>query len=281
MFNILLAAPTLFNRCSQFFPSSMKIVLAALLSFLCVKGLAQSNGPKRKLIWFDEFNYTGLPDQSKWDYETGFARNKEPQYYTRERLENARVEDGKLIIQAIKESYKGANYTSASLITLGKKHFRYGRVEVRAKVTKGVGAWPAIWMLGVNRQEVKWPFCGEIDILEYVGKDSTQVYGTTHYTDKDDVYHYQTEKPVVGKPWEDYHVYAINWDKKKIEFYYDDKCYFVYDLTKADHADYNPFRRKFYLLLNMALGREGTLGGRLDDRILPLTYEVDYVRVYK
>ena len=177
---------------------------------------------KGKLIFSDEFNYKGLPDSSKWTYEVGLVRNKEPQYYTSKRIENARVEDGNLVIEAKKEDYKGARYTSASLITLGKKHFKYGRIEVRAKVPKGLGSWPAIWMLGENRQQVKWPDCGEIDILEYVGKDSTQVYGTVHYADSAAKYHYIGEKPKVGAPNEDYHIYAIEWNKKSISFYYDD-----------------------------------------------------------
>lgn len=252
-----------------------------LFSLIACALFAQSDGTKRKLIWSDEFNYKGLPNANKWDYEVGLVRNKEPQYYTRDRLENARVEDGKLIIEARKEKYENANFTSASLITLNKKHFKYGRIEVRAKVCKGIGAWPAIWMLGVNRNFVKWPTCGEIDILEYVGKDSTQVYGTVHYADSTKKYQHEGKKPVVGRPEEDFHIYAINWDKDKIEFYYDNLNYYTFDISKAENAEGNPFRKQFYLLLNLALGREGTLGGRLDESILPLRYEVDYVRVYK
>ncbi|MGY0041158.1 RagB/SusD family nutrient uptake outer membrane protein [Pedobacter sp. NJ-S-72] len=237
---------------------------------------------KGKLIFSDEFNYTGLPDSLKWTYEVGLVRNKEPQYYTSKRMENARVEDGNLVIEAKKEDYKGAKYTSASLITLGKKHFRYGRIEVKAKVPKGLGSWPAIWMLGENRQLVKWPNCGEIDILEYVGKDSTQVYGTVHRSYADCAkYHYIGEKPKVGAPHEDYHIYAIEWNKKSISFYYDDLKYFVFEYKKAAYDPGKIFKRPFYLLLNLALGREGTLGGPLDDHILPLKYYVDYVRVYK
>lgn len=236
---------------------------------------------KRKLVFSDEFNVEGLPDSTKWTYEVGLVRNKEPQYYTSKRLENARVENGDLVIEARKEDYKGSKYTSASLITLGKKHFRYGRVEVRAKVPKGVGSWPAIWMLGENRQQVKWPNCGEIDILEYVGKDSTQVYGTVHYADSAAKYHYVGEKPKVGAPNEDYHIYAVEWDKKGISFYYDDLKYFIFDYKKAAYDPGKIFKKPFYLLLNLALGREGTLGGPLDEHILPLKYYVDYVRVYK
>ncbi|RYG06990.1 MAG: glycoside hydrolase family 16 protein [Chitinophagaceae bacterium] len=136
-------------------------------------------------------------------------------------------------------------------------------------------------MLGKNRTEVKWPNCGEIDILEFVGKDSTQVYGTVHYADSTKTYQFKTKKPVVGKPWENYHVYAMEWTKDKIEMYYDNLKYFEFDLKDADNPKDNPFRKEFYLLLNLALGREETLGGKLDDKILPLKYEVDYVRIYK
>lgn len=257
------------------------LFLIITLSALQQGAYAQSDGPKRKLVWSDEFNYTGLPDPKKWDYEQGFVRNKEPQYYTKDRLENARVGNGYLTIESRKEAYKDAHFTSASIITLGKKHLKYGRVEVRAKVCKGVGGWPAIWMLGTNRGPVKWPFCGEIDILEYVGKDSTQVYGTVHYADSTGTYKHKGEKPVVGNPYEDFHVYAIDWNEDRIEFYYDKLKYFVFELKDADNQVDNPFRKEFYLLLNLALGRQGTLGGPLDEKILPLKYEVDYVRIYK
>jgi beta-glucanase (GH16 family) len=255
--------------------------LALFLFVNLFSAFSQSEGPKRKLIWFDEFNYTGLPNSKKWDYEEGFVRNKEPQYYTRARLENASVANGLLTITARKEEYKDAHFTSASLKTLGKKHFRYGRMEMRAKVYKGVGGWPAFWMLGVNRTEVKWPNCGEIDILEYVGKDSTQVYGTVHYSDSTNTYQYSGKKPVVGQPYDGFHIYAVDWTENRMEFYYDNLKFFEFDLKNADHLKDNPFRKDFYLLLNLALGRVGTLGGPLNEKILPLKYEVDYVRVYK
>jgi len=259
----------------------MKTCQIIVLLLLGVNLATAQETKKGKLIFSDEFNYTGLPDSLKWTYEVGLVRNKEPQYYTSKRMENARVEDGNLVIEAKKEDYKGAKYTSASLITLGKEHFRYGRIEVKAKVPKGLGSWPAIWMLGENRQLVKWPNCGEIDILEYVGKDSTQVYGTVHYADSAAKYHYIGEKPKVDAPNEDYHIYAIEWNKKSISFYYDDLKYFVFEYKKAAYHPGKIFKRPFYLLLNLALGREGNLGGPLDDHILPLKYYVDYVRVYK
>lgn len=234
-----------------------------------------------KLVWSDEFNYSGLPDPAKWNYEIGFARNKEPQYYTEKRTENARVEDGCLVLEARKENYQGAAYTSASITTQGIAEFNQGRMEIRAKVPKGKGIWPAFWMLGSGHGKVKWPDCGEIDIMEFVGKDSTRVYGTVHYVNNMDKYEHQGQKPVVGTPYDGFHIYAIDWTADHISFYYDSLKYFVFDLSKLDANSKKIFGGKFYLLLNLALGREGTLGGPLDDRILPSKYYVDYVRVYQ
>ncbi len=255
-----------------------------VITFLCLLGgssnlFAQNNW---KLIWSDEFNYKGHPKETKWDYEEGFVRNKEPQYYTKRRKKNARVKGGNLIIEARKENFKEAQYTSASLITLNKKSFKYGRVEVRAKVPKGLGSWPAIWMLGVNRTEVKWPHCGEIDIMEFVGKDSMQVYGTVHYSKDDGKYEYKGLKPKVNEaPYEDFHVYAMEKTIDAIKIFYDDTLVFHFDLNKADQATKRIFEKEFYLLINLALGHERNLGGKLHDSILPLKYYIDYVRIYE
>ena len=242
-----------------------------------------------KLVWSDEFNYTGLPDKSKWDYEQGFVRNKEPQYYTTARPENSRVENGTLVLEARKENYPNAAwhpgsaepqrsaYTSASLITLGKAGWKYGRIEVRAKVPRGAGAWPAIWLLGEDRGRVKWPFCGEIDILEYLGRDPSKVYGTVHYADAAGQYAHQGESPVVGDPAGDFHIYALNWYPDRLEFFYDSLRYFVFDGSKGGEI----FRKKFYLLLNLALGHEGSWAGPVADSVLPSKYYIDYVRVYQ
>lgn len=127
-------------------------------------------GEKGELIWNDEFNANGLPDSSKWGYEVGFVRNKEKQYYTKTRIENCYQKNGSLVIESRKESYKDADYTSASINTLGKYAIEGNvRIEVRAKLPEGRGIWPAIWMMGTNITEVGWPKCGEIDIMEFVG----------------------------------------------------------------------------------------------------------------
>jgi len=262
-----------------------------LLNFLAMiaAATAQITPPNWKLVWSDEFNYTGLPDKNKWDYEKGFVRNKEPQYYTTARTENSRVENGTLILEAKKETYPNAAwhpgstepqqaaYTSASLITLGKAAWKYGRIEVRAKVPGGAGAWPAIWLLGEDRATMKWPFCGEIDIMEYLGRDPSKVYGTVHYADAAGQYAHQGESPVVGDPAGGFHVYALNWYPDRLEFFYDSLRYFVFDGSKGGDI----FRRKFYLLLNLALGHEGSWAGPVADSVLPSKYYIDYVRVYE
>ncbi|WP_091370548.1 glycoside hydrolase family 16 protein [Mucilaginibacter mallensis] len=251
----------------------------------------------RKLVFADEFNYKGLPDSTKWAYEDGFVRNKEPQYYTKKRLENCRVENGCLVIETRKEDYpnaaykKGsdkadqkepiAHYTSASINTKGKESWKYGRIEVRAKVPGGLGIWPAFWMLGYDRGAVKWPQCGEIDIMEFLGRDSTRIYGTVHYLDTAGKSRDKGEAPVVGNPSDGFHIYAIDWDDQSISFYYDSLKYFVFDFKKAEHNPGAVFQKDFYVLLNMALGHEGSWAGPVDDKILPAKYYIDYVRVYQ
>jgi len=251
-------------------------------------GRAEGPPPGYKLVWSDEFNYHGLPDPSKWGYEEGFVRNREAQYYTEAREANARVENGVLTIEGRKEHFKvphpgqggkEAQYTSASLITLRKASWQYGRVEVRAKLPQGKGVWPAIWMMGADRTKVGWPACGEIDIMEFVGYTPDHVYATLHWGA--DYKHHQSQGKSlkVNAPWEDFHIYAMEWTPERMEFYYDQTCYHRFDVRKADQKDGNPFRRPHYLLLNLALG--GEWGGKIDDAMLPQKFLVDYIRVYQ
>lgn len=250
-----------------------------------------------KLVWSDEFEGKGQPAAAKWGYEEGLVRNNEAQYYTRERLENARVENGKLIIEARKERWRNgqykagssgkktskefAEYTSASLTTQGKESWTYGRVEVKAKVPRGRGVWPAIWMLGTNRGEVGWPKCGEIDIMEYVGFDENSIHGTVH-TGK---YNHMKgtakgSKVTVEKPYEGFHVYAVEWDKSRMDFFVDGKKYFTYE-NEGTGVEAWPFDAPQYLILNLAIG--GSWGGQkgIDESIFPQRMEIDYVRVYQ
>jgi beta-glucanase (GH16 family) len=234
-----------------------------------------------ELVWSDEFNIDGMPDSSKWDYEVGFIRNNESQYYTRERTENARIENGCLVIESRREKYKESNYTSASLITRGKGSWTYGKIEVRAKLPSGIGMWPAIWMLGVNIKEVGWPRCGEIDIMENVGFNPDLIHGNIH-TEK---YNHtkgtnKGSKIKIGKPYLDFHIYSIIWNQNRIDFFVDGQKYFTYQKESSDPAVW-PFDQKFYLILNAAIG--GSWGGQqgVDDSIFPQKYLIDYVRVYQ
>lgn len=253
-----------------------------------------------KLAWSDEFNTPGLPDASKWDYEEGYCRNRESQYYTRGRLENARVEDGMLVIESRKERIKNpkfdpgaknksdwnktreyTEYTSASLTTRGKVEWTYGRIEVRAKLPTGRGMWPAIWMLGTNIRQVGWPACGEIDIMEYVGFDPNLIHANFHTKKYNHVLGTGKGGTIkIARPWEESHIYAIEWNPDRIDCFVDDAKYFTYK-NEGTGADVWPFDKDQYLILNSAVG--GAWGGQkgIDDSIFPQKFLIDYVRVYR
>ncbi len=231
--------------------------------------------PGYKLAWHDEFNYEGAPDPKSWDYEVGFVRNQEKQFYTKDRLENAMVHKGNLILTARSDGFQGHEVTSGSIHTHKKYDFKYGYVEVRAKIPTGKGTWPAIWMLGSNIDKVGWPLCGEIDIMENVGWDAKRVHFNVHCkgTNKGD--HIEMEKP-----WEDFHVYGLEWTKDKLQFYFDNKPVLEFK-KEGDSAEKWPFDAPQYLILNLAIG--GNWGGQqgIDQTIFPSKYEVDYVRVFQ
>ncbi len=233
---------------------------------------------KWKLVWSDEFERPGLPDPAKWGYETGLVRNNELQYYTASRPENARVEGGRLIIEARKEEWEGSHYTSASLHTLGKASWRYGRLEVRAKLPAARGTWPAFWTLGENYPEVNWPRCGEIDILEHVAHHPGVIFSNIHYGDPS--HHNAKGFLVVPDVTCAFHVYAVEWHADHLDFMVDGRIYFT--CRKEDSRDGTwPFDHPHYLILNLAVG--GVWGGEMgiDADSYPQRYEVDYVRVYE
>jgi len=240
---------------------------------------------KWKLVWCDEFDYQGVPDPEKWGYEVGFLRNNESQYYTQARRENVRVENGHLILEGRKESFlpeKGpsAAYTSGSITTRHKASWKYGRFEVRAKLPQGKGVWPAIWMLGTAYgNDADWPMCGEIDILEYVGKEPDTIYATIHYGESEKGHKKDMGRHVFPAPFNDFHVYAMEWSFDRIDFFFDGVKYHTIRLDQAGTGEKNPFRKPFYLLINLALG--GSWGGEIDDSIFPQKYLIDYVRVYQ
>ena len=234
------------------------------------------------LVWSEEFDYAGAPDISKWSYDIGGDGwgNNEAQYYTN-RLENARVEDGKLIITAIKESYGGNDYTSARLATREKGDWLYGRVEVRAILPEGRGTWAAIWMLPTDWEYGGWPASGEIDIMEHVGYDMGTVYGTIHTEAYNGMIGTQKGGDILlPDAHQVYHVYAIEWDEDSIHFIADDERYFSFPNYNTGYERW-PFDKRFHLLLNIAIG--GNWGGieGIDDSIFPQTMEIDYVRVYQ
>lgn len=251
-------------------------------------------------VWSDEFNYTGLPDANKWNYEVGFIRNRELQYYTSARKENARVENGTLIIESRKEKFKNpsydpdaerrgrwnisreyADYTSAGLMTLGKASWCYGRIEVRAKLPTGRGTWPAIWTLGTNIREVGWPTCGEIDIMENVGFDPNRIHANSHTRKYNHARNTGKGASIrVSKPYKEFHIYAVEWYPDRIDFYVDDNKYFSYE-NEGSGEDAWPYDKPQYLILNTAIG--GTWGGQkgIDDSIFPQKFYIDYVRIYQ
>lgn len=274
------------------------VLIIALLCSMC--SFAQDNW---QLVWSDEFNADGPPDSSVWNFEQGYARNEENQWY---QSENAVCKDGFLVIEARKEENRknplyvsGSNdwckkrefveYTSSSINTAGKKEFLYGRFEIRARIPVAKGAWPAIWTLGSS---MEWPSCGEIDIMEYYqikgvphilanaawgtdrqwhAKWDSQATPYSHFTDKD-------------PDWASkFHIWRMDWDEEAIRIYLDDELLNEILLRNTQNGSIgkgsNPFTKPQYLLLNLALG--GINGGPVDEAALPMKYEIDYVRVYQ
>jgi len=232
------------------------------------------------LVWSDEFDVDGLPDSSKWVYDTGGSGwgNNELEYYTANRSENAKVENGNLLITARKESYGGKSYTSARLKTKGRASWKYGKIEARIKLPYGQGIWPAFWMLGGSFQSVGWPACGEIDIMEMVGgsgKDNT-IHGTAHW-DAGGHQSSGTSKTLQSGTYaDDFHVFSIEWNEGSIKWFVDNTLFFTLSIASNDKSE---FHRDFFIILNLAVG--GNWPGNPDgSTIFPQTMRVDYVRVF-
>ena len=269
-------------------------LLLLILSSCNHKIIPAKSGDAYQLVWSDEFNKDGRPDSTNWSYEHGFVRNKELQWY---QPENARCENGLLVIEATKEekpnpdfqagSYdwrknsKTIQYASACLTTSGKESWLYGRFEMRAKIDISDGLWPAWWTLGISRP---WPANGEIDIMEYYRKmllaniacldksGSAKWYSNRFNTDS-----------LGGTRWADqFHVWRMDWTKEYIALFIDDKLLnkvSLDSLVNRDGSGFNPFKQPQYMLLNLAVG--GANGGNPANTSFPRKFEVDYVRVYQ
>ena len=238
---------------------------------------AVASGNNDVLVWSDEFDTDGSPCTKNWTYDVGATGwgNNEVQYYSRN---NAIIEDGVLKITAKKETYLGAAYTTARIKTQNRYSFTYGKVEVRAILPEGGGTWPAIWMLGDNINTVGWPACGEIDIMEHrgnhLGETSSAIHNTSGHGDT----------PYVGYPTKDatvvseYHIYAINWTKDKIEFLKDNVVHYTYNPSNKNATNW-PYDKNHFIILNVAMG--GSLGGSIDPDFTESDMQIDYVRVYQ
>lgn len=236
------------------------------------------------LVWSDEFDKDGMPDPARWVYDTHMNKagwhNRELQYYSGPRAENARVQGGRLIITARKESlsaapdWGGQRYTSTRLLTQGKGEWTYGYFEIRAKVPCGKGTWPAIWLLN---SKVDWPAAGELDIMEHVGKEPGRVFSTVHTAANHagQAIGAATQLDTVCTA---FHDYQMHWTADWVRFAIDGKVHFEYRNSRQGR-DRWPFDMPQFLILNIAIG--GDLGGAVDDTVFPVSMEIEHVRVYQ
>lgn len=235
-----------------------------------------------RMVFSDEFNTPGLPDSTKWAFEIGYVRNGEMQFYTEGT--NARCEGGVLVIEARNDSAtidgSVCPVTSASLNT--RQAWRYGYIEVRAKIPSFRGSWPAIWMMPQHSVYGAWPRSGEIDIMEQVGFDPDVVHFTAHTSKYNggapaNKHHYSVRVPT---NYTEFHVYSLVWTPDKLQWLVDDKVRYTFKKNSPNWLDW-PFDRDFYIILNLAWG--GGWGGQqgIDEAALPAHYEVDYVRVFQ
>jgi beta-glucanase (GH16 family) len=236
------------------------------------------------LAWSDEFEGKSL-SAANWGFETGTGGNgwgnNELEYYTA-RPENLFLSQGKMVIEARKESYSGKEYTSARVITKAKKEFKFGRIDIRAKLPKGKGVWPALWMLGSNISQVNWPNCGEIDIMEQLGHMPATAYGTLHWGPPGATSSTSTSKEYTlptGDFYEKFHVFTMLWEENSIKLLIDDQQFFSAGSSNVTNTAY-PFNSPFFFICNVAVG--GNWPGSPDNTtVLPQRLFVDYIRVFQ
>ena len=235
-----------------------------------------------KLVWSDEFSQPdGSPgNPANWSFETGAGGwgNQELEYYT-SRTNNVRIEGGNLVIEARKENYDGSSYTSGRLITKGKQAFLYGRMEARMQIPRGQGLWPAFWMLGTNIDSQGWPSCGEVDIMENIGREPTLVHGTIHgpgYSGSGGI----GGPCSIGKPFaNNFHLYAVEWTTNQIQWFVDNVPYFKITPANLPKSTAWVYNQPQFLLFNLAVGG-GWPGNPDSTTTFPQRLLVDYVRVY-
>lgn len=250
--------------------------------------------PGYSLVWAEEFDYKGLPNADYWNFHEGYERNSELQDFRKANLKYAHVKKGRLILKAYKDPHEGINkwtkepyhfdFSSAEVVTDQKVSFKYGRIDVSAKLPTGRGIWPAIWMMPVKSVYGGWSRSGEIDIIEYVWgiADDHQTVAATVHTEDIDI-----NKNKVGSGYiscntlsTEFHLYSLVWKENHIEILFDNQVIFTYEKTTDNSAKW-PFDQDFYLMLNISVG--GSWGGTwgIDDKIFPAKMEIDYVRYYK
>lgn len=278
------------------------IILAAMGLSLSVKG-ADVQAPKTLpegwvYVWGDEFNGSRI-NVKKWQPELGVVRNQGSQQTYTGRPKNLRVDKGNLVIETHLEKFANSNYrksgakwisetkfmpyTSGSVSTIKTKSFLFGRLEVRAKLPKIKGIWPAIWLLGKNKWG--WPGNGEIDMMENISQEPNVVYSTFHMS-ADGVS--AKNKPRSGTVKienlsDDFHTYIMEWDKDSIKLLVDDKLVKSIDLNTTNYPNGagNPFRTPFYLILNSAVGGQWCEKATEDGKGYPVKFLIDYVRFYQ
>lgn len=241
-----------------------------------------------QLVWFDEFDYEGLPDSMKWSYDVGDGcpnvcgwGNNELQYYTQKDEDNAIVKDGKLVISLLNEIIGSKAYSSARLVTKNKGDWKYGRFIIRAKLPRALGTWPAIWMLPTHWKYGGWPKSGEIDIMENVGYDPDSIVGAAHTGAYNGMIGTHKDSRIyVPDNHSNFHDYKLEWTPEEYSLFVDDLKYFTFRNENKTTEEW-PFDQKFHLILNIAFG--GNWGGAkgIDPDQLPQQMEVDYVRVYQ
>lgn len=271
------------------YPTFGRFLSRLMVAGVCLTLLASCNGlsnsskitppPGYTLAWSDEFDGKTI-DPKNWTYDIGAGGwgNGEAEYYSN-RPENARIENGMLVIEARQEKYEGSYYTSARLKTQGLQNFQYGQIEARLKVPEGKGLWPAFWMLGSNFNGSNWPDCGELDIMEYIGKEPDLIMGTAHgpgYSGALGITQWYRQKYNIA---DDFHTYAIRWQAGQIDWYLDGELYHTVKHANVGEREW-VFDQPFFILLNLAVG--GQLPGPVSlDVTFPRQYLVDYVRVFQ